>query len=771
MKPIFVDIHIHTSENPNSLPSDYNVKELIKNIRKLSGEYDVLLSLSDHNTINKNAYMSLIKEDVNVLIGVELHVKKYDDAPPYHCHIIFNKDVTEEVIDEINDILDYLYPNKIVTDEDTKTPNIESIINAFDSYEFLLLPHGGQSHRTFNKSTSKSTRFDTSMEKSIYHNHFDGFTSRSSIGLEGTKKYFEGIGIREFVNLITCTDNYRPCIYPRTKSKEAEDFTPTWMLAQPTFEGLRISLSEESRLCYSVNPPQKWTSTLGQITLKNEKIDIDVSMTPGLNVVIGGSSSGKTLFVDSIVNGINKNFEESNYKDFLVKDIEIENPSGVSPYYISQNFIMSVIKDSENDLSEIPVIDKVFPEDKDTLDSIRYSLEKLKRLINQLVDSAEKLEKLREDFSHIKEPNYLVSDETIRTNIVETLNSTQEDKDKLFISESDYKEYKETLIDLQKLFCEHPIVENKNMEIKALLSSLDNLMLISQINEITSNKIKNKISDLNKKSVEKDRKLAQIKEDRDNLVRFTYDSIKSLIDFYNCKEELSKFDVEFQTKEIVVAGHTLSIKNSFKLTQGQLLDSINTCLVKDYRVDSFNELKPDNLQKKCFSKSPKIRNHAELANRVYKSINDTNKKEYQITTCEGKDYKSLSPGWKSAVILDLILGYENNSAPIIIDQPEDNLATGYINGNLIEIIKKIKEDKQVILVSHNATIPILGDAQNIIICENNGEKVIIKSAILESEISGKKTLDLIADLTDGGKPSIKKRVKKYNFRNYREETK
>lgn len=301
MKPIFVDIHIHTSENPNSLPSDYNVKELIKNIRILSGEYDVLLSLSDHNTINKNAYMSLIKEDVNVLIGVELHVKKYDDAPPYHCHIIFNKDVTEEVIDEINDILDYLYPNKIVTDEDTKTPNIESIINAFDSYEFLLLPHGGQSHRTFNKSTSKSTRFDTSMEKSIYHNHFDGFTSRSSIGLEGTKKYFEGIGIREFVNLITCTDNYRPCIYPRTKSKEAEDFTPTWMLAQPTFERLRISLSEESRLCYSVNPPQKWTSTLGQITLKNEKIDIDVSMTPGLNVVIGGSSTGKTLFVDSIV--------------------------------------------------------------------------------------------------------------------------------------------------------------------------------------------------------------------------------------------------------------------------------------------------------------------------------------------------------------------------------------------------------------------------------------------------------------------------------------
>ena len=146
-----------------------------------------------------------------------------------------------------------------------------------------------------------------------------------------------------------------------------------------------------------------------------------------------------------------------------------------------------------------------------------------------------------------------------------------------------------------------------------------------------------------------------------------------------------------------------------------------------------------------------------------------NKKEYQIKTNDGKDYKNLSPGWKTAVILDLILGYEENSAPIIIDQPEDNLATNYINHDLIEMIKKIKENKQVILVSHNATIPMLGDAQNLIICENYDGKLYINSAPLESEIKGKKTLDWIAELTDGGKSSIKKRIKKYNFRSYKGE--
>lgn len=259
MKATYVDIHIHTSENPNDLASDYDVSELLCKVRKIAGDNPILLSLTDHNTVNKFAYMNLLKEDVSVVLGVELHIKKYSDAPPYHCHIIFNTEITEEIIDNINEKLDKLYPDKVVTDEDENTPNIEMIINAFDSHDFLLLPHGGQSHRTFDKATSKKTKFDTSMEQSIYHNHFDGFTSRSSTGIENTKAYFKRIGIHEFVNLITCTDNYNPKIYPKTKAKNAEEFTPTWMLAEASFDSLRLSLSEESRLYYSTEPPQKWT--------------------------------------------------------------------------------------------------------------------------------------------------------------------------------------------------------------------------------------------------------------------------------------------------------------------------------------------------------------------------------------------------------------------------------------------------------------------------------------------------------------------------------
>ena len=129
----------------------------------------------------------------------------------------------------------------------------------------------------------------------------------------------------------------------------------------------------------------------------------------------------------------------------------------------------------------------------------------------------------------------------------------------------------------------------------------------------------------------------------------------------------------------------------------------------------------------------------------------------------------MSAGWRTSIILDLILGFDGDLAPIIIDQPEDNLATSYINSGLVRAIKKIKSKKQVILVSHNATIPMLADAQNIVLCRNIDNVITVRSNRLEGAIEGKSILDYVAEITDGGKSSIKKRVKKYNLKKFKTE--
>ncbi|HEX8014092.1 MAG TPA: ATPase, partial [Flavobacterium sp.] len=153
MKPIFVDIHIHTSDNPNNLDTNYSVETLVTKINEFTNNSDFLISLTDHNTVNKSAYLKALQLGVNIILGVELHIKNYDNCPAYHCHIYFDvDDITDILIDEINAKLDKLYPSKVVEKLDPSIPTIQQVINEFDNYEFILLPHGGQSHATFDTS-------------------------------------------------------------------------------------------------------------------------------------------------------------------------------------------------------------------------------------------------------------------------------------------------------------------------------------------------------------------------------------------------------------------------------------------------------------------------------------------------------------------------------------------------------------------------------------------------------------------------------------------
>jgi len=187
MEPVFIDFHIHTSDNPESLNESYDLDMLKMKIEEIADGSEYLISLTDHNIINKPVYLKAVQDIKNVLLGVELHVRNYEEASPYHCHMLFNLEkIDATAIDDINLKLDELYPNKVLSSNDPSIPKLEGIMNCFDEYEFILLPHGGQNHSTFDKSIPDGVQFDKTLERSIYYNHFDGFTARSNKSLEKT---------------------------------------------------------------------------------------------------------------------------------------------------------------------------------------------------------------------------------------------------------------------------------------------------------------------------------------------------------------------------------------------------------------------------------------------------------------------------------------------------------------------------------------------------------------------------------------------------------
>lgn len=773
MEAIYLDLHIHTSQNPNELNKDYDVKTLLNNIKKVSNDADFLISLTDHNTINKDAYFKLLTETSNVLLGSELHVFNYDGKPPYHCHIFFNVDITEDSIDEINIILDKIYENKVIEGNDDFKVNIQDIIRHFDNYDILLLPHGGQNHKQFHKSisTESGVKYDSILERTIYYNQFDGFTARNEKGLQTTVEYFKKLGINEFINLVTCTDNYKPNNYPNAKDSNASEFMPTWMLAKPTFDGLRLSLSESSRLIYNENKPEKWSEHIKEIKLNNDLLDIDVKLTPGLNVVIGGSSTGKTLLVDSIYRKLTDNFEGTKYSKFSVNELFINNPSGLVPHYIDQNYIIELISDNtDKGIDEIPIIKKVFPGDKEISEKVRLGLLKFKEDFGKLVDAIENIETLETELNQIPVLSRLITTDKIIKNPISSMLPAQGLIENLKFSETQHEKYIDSLNEIKTFFVNHPLVNNQNKQIDDLIIKLNEAMLI--------NNFENSIRDIiSKNKIDIDRNLSQNSQKQqtkfdnyEKLKRKISKYVHNLTVFHKTLEKISEVSITCKTQEEQSMGHTLFIENNFKLSKDILLLVINTYLKSTTKIDKFDEITPEKLFLNNFRKTnpKKILSYKECKDKIYKDLENMNKREYRILTKEGRNFDELSAGWKTSIILDLLLGYEGDTAPLIIDQPEDNLATNYINKGLVSAIKAIKEKKQIILVSHNATIPMLGDAQNIIICENN-DKITIKAECLEGSISDKSIVDFIAEITDGGKPSIKKRVKKYNLKSFREE--
>ena len=541
------------------------------------------------------------------------------------------------------------------------------------------------------------------------------------------------------------------------------------MFSQPTFEGFRLSLSEKSRLIYSQTKPESWSEKIESVKYKNKLLDIDVQFSSGLNVIIGGSSSGKTLLVDSIWRKLSKkSFEDSNYKDFDVENINVVNPSEMTPHYLGQNYIMKVIgNDSEQGIEEIEIIKSLFPDNREISAQVGNSLATLKKDLTELIRTVEEIESIECKMRVTPQIGRLLVLKPIRQNIISTLLPKSNERNSISYENSKKTNHIATLLEIKTLLRNNPFVSDYNTTIDELIKVLQTVYKYSEV----ENNVFTTIDNANNTYASILR--AESQEDQTKTQQF-HKLIKQISDYVYLNRKFKKYlhaiasyQVEFETKEIKSSGHSLFIMNQYKINKDVVLDVFNSKLKTTCKIDTFNDISPEKLYQKNFSgQKPKVADYQDFINRVYKDFENMNKTIYRIITEDGKDFSRLSAGWKTSVLLDLILGYDKDIAPIIIDQPEDNLATKYINDGLVSAIKKVKNTKQIILVSHNATIPMMGDAQQIIYCENKNGVIVIRSSPLEGQIGEKSILDLIASITDGGKPSIKKRVKKYNLKKF-----
>ena len=151
----------------------------------------------------------------------------------------------------------------------------------------------------------------------------------------------------------------------------------------------------------------------------------------------------------------------------------------------------------------------------------------------------------------------------------------------------------------------------------------------------------------------------------------------------------------------------------------------------------------------------------ELEERV---IPDTMAIELNVTHGEQdalfRPIEDLSTGQQCTAVLHLLL--LDNQDPLILDQPEDNLDNAFIAERIVAELRRAKLSRQFLFATHNANIPVFGDAEWIGVLSAEGNKGQILPA-QQGAIDKPEVQKLAADILEGGKSAFNQRREKYGF--------
>lgn len=118
----------------------------------------------------------------------------------------------------------------------------------------------------------------------------------------------------------------------------------------------------------------------------------------------------------------------------------------------------------------------------------------------------------------------------------------------------------------------------------------------------------------------------------------------------------------------------------------------------------------------------------------------------------------LSEGQRNTAVLNLLLAQDDG--PIVIDQPEDELDSNFIYRDLVPLLRRVKEHRQIIVATHNANLPVNGDAELICALEARGDHGYLRAA---GGLDRSAVTEAVLDIMEGSSEAFRRRREKYHF--------
>ena len=157
-----------------------------------------------------------------------------------------------------------------------------------------------------------------------------------------------------------------------------------------------------------------------------------------------------------------------------------------------------------------------------------------------------------------------------------------------------------------------------------------------------------------------------------------------------------------------------------------------------------------------------------FVNHIKNIFSDTNKEDRLLTwfpkdrlkvtiVLNGREesIETASPGQKATALMTYII--TETDGPLIIDQPEDDLDNRMVTSLIVDGIRNIKENRQIIIITHNPNIPVNASAEKIFEMNYAAGQIWVKEA---GTLQDRSIRESICDVMEGGVEALEHRFNK-----------
>lgn len=772
-----VDFHIHsysskTKSGDKNLTKDNTLENIDVLFKPMDNSGVNVFSITDHNTFNFQMYeeiKNLIKCPTfkytnikNILPGVEFDLDLDDEKSRIHATCIFD-DSNEEKLKLINKKIQSIANGRSLDTIKFSEKDITLIIRDI-GLDFILIVH--QKSDIMNETLSGENDFsrlsEEIKERLIYCDFFTAYESnqtrfRFRFEEYKTEKRLSG-------NFITGTDCHVWSQYPDNTFEENK-FSFSYIKSDCTFTGLKIAITGNGERRIVESPPL-FEPIIEHIDIEKNSKKISIPLSKGINAIIGGNTSGKSLLIAKAFDKINAS----------LKPHVFLNKWGLRFYSLGLNEDKYLYK-AQGEVRKIFESDGagLLKEFEDLFLRIDYKqyheiLDEAKSRLLNIAKHNSRVKELQKNIDCIinipnyedktyyplcsplpikpKNPTKLISSkfnsiEKLLTELIPMVDIEHQSKLEKIKSDLTYVSdvyIKRDYIEKVKALAQEGFLSGNNdykslVESKGLTNSEKELLQFDKI----VNDYLNHIEELTEKRLMKKPELM------DSVKEFT---ITSRDNEFGDLNYVTYPKVEEYNKKVV-----LDI----------LFSPFNQSSEFNYTTD-YNKIDLDFIFNNLTRKSKEAINNMNYSQKYEVLFTEKLNTEYFCDT-----YKVLmkdepvqdtkSPGNNAVYYIKTITSRLNNKI-VVFDQPEDDIAPEKVRTELIDILAKLAVSNQVIIVTHNPQLVVNLDVDNVICLDDKGEDFKINYGPLY-EKTRCDMLKIIADKLDGGKDALKERWRRY----------